>query len=106
GWALLARRDRRQPPIHDGGRQRQPPTRDGGRQRQPPTRDGGRQRLAVLLAAGFAGSVLVNASMQDWWGAEAFGQRRLLGLTPLFALGLGEVLAALSARGRALAAAG
>ena len=73
GWALLARRDRRE---------------------------------AVLLAAGFAGSVLVNASMQDWWGAEAFGQRRLLGLTPLFALGLGEVLAALSARGRALAAAG
>jgi hypothetical protein len=64
------------------------------------------RRLAVLLAAGFAGSVLVNASMQDWWGAEAFGQRRLLGLTPLFALGLGEVLAALSTRGRALAAAG
>jgi len=64
------------------------------------------RRLTVLIAAGFALSVLINASMQDWWGAEAFGQRRLLGLTPLFALGLGEVLAALSARGRALAAAG
>ena len=63
------------------------------------------RRLALLIAAGFAASVLVNASMQDWWGAEAFGQRRLLGLTPLFALGLGEVLAALSGRVRALAAA-
>jgi hypothetical protein len=36
----------------------------------------------------------VNASLQDWWSAEAFGQRRLLGLTPLFAIGLGEVLGA------------
>ena len=94
GWALLARRDRRQPPTHDGGRQR-----------QPPTHDGGRQGLAALFVAGFAASVLVNASLQDWWSAEAFGQRRLLGLTPLFALGLGEVLAVLSGRVRALAAA-
>jgi hypothetical protein len=62
-------------------------------------------RLAALLAAGFAASVLVNASLQDWWSAEAFGQRRLLGLTPLFAIGLGEVLGVLSARPRALAAA-
>jgi len=52
--------------------------------------------LAVLFALGFAASVLVNSSLQDWWSAEAFGQRRLLGLTPLFALGLGEVLAVLS----------
>lgn len=51
--------------------------------------------LAVLAFAGFLGAVLVNASMQDWWGAESFGQRRLLGLTPLFALGLGEALALL-----------
>ncbi|HLA79896.1 MAG TPA: hypothetical protein VJU18_20155 [Vicinamibacteria bacterium] len=49
--------------------------------------------LAALAIGGFALSVLVNASMQDWWGAEAFGQRRLLGLTPLFALGLGQALA-------------
>lgn len=54
--------------------------------------------LAALALAGFALSVLVNASMQDWWGAEAFGQRRLLGLTPLFALGLGQALAFLRAR--------
>lgn len=83
GWAFLARRDRRQPPTHGGGR----------------------QGLATLFVAGFAASVLVNASLQDWWSAEAFGQRRLLGLTPLFALGLGEVLAVLSVRVRVLAAA-
>ncbi len=50
-------------------------------------------RPAALVVLGFAASVLLNASMQDWWGAEAFGQRRLLGLTPLFGLGLGEALA-------------
>lgn len=61
-------------------------------------------RLASLVAAGFASAVLVNASIQDWWGSEAFGQRRLLGLTPLFALGLGEALAVLSAPWRRLAA--
>jgi hypothetical protein len=83
GWALLARRDQHQPPTHDGGR----------------------QRLAALFVAGFAASVFVNASLQDWWSAEAFGQRRLLGLTPLFAIGLGELLGVLSARPRALAAA-
>jgi hypothetical protein len=63
------------------------------------------RRMAALFAAGFAASVFVNASLQDWWSAEAFGQRRLLGLTPLFAIGLAEVLGVLSARPRALAAA-
>ncbi|HUG54197.1 MAG TPA: hypothetical protein VMR21_11365, partial [Vicinamibacteria bacterium] len=62
-------------------------------------------RVGLLVAAGFAASVLVNASMQDWWGSEAFGQRRLLGLTPLFALGLGEALGALGKPWRRLAAA-
>src|SRR6185503_20010803 len=62
--------------------------------------------LAVLFALGFAASVLVNSSLQDWWSAEAFGQRRLLGLTPLFALGLGEVLAVVSPGLRAVAAGG
>ena len=61
------------------------------------------RRLAALFVAGFAASVIVNASLQDWWSAEAFGQRRLLGLTPLFAIGLGEVLGVLSARPRFLA---
>jgi hypothetical protein len=62
--------------------------------------------LAVLTLAGFAASVLVNASLQDWWGAEAFGQRRLLGLTPLFALGLGEALSGIPGRLRAVTAVG
>ncbi len=65
-----------------------------------------RERLLALLAlAGFAGAVIVNGSLQDWWGSEAFGQRRLLGLTPLFALGLAEVLAALPRRSRPAAGA-
>src|SRR6185503_16903344 len=50
-------------------------------------------RLALYFILAFVLAVAVNASMRDWWGSEAFGQRRLLGLTPLFALGLGEVLA-------------
>jgi hypothetical protein len=50
-------------------------------------------RLAGYFVLAFALAVAVNAAMGDWWGSEAFGQRRLLGLTPLFALGLGEVLA-------------
>jgi hypothetical protein len=48
-------------------------------------------RLAALYVLGFAASVLVNGAMQDWWGSESFGQRRLLGLTPLFAWGLAEI---------------
>jgi hypothetical protein len=52
-------------------------------------------RLASLFILGFAASVLVNSAMQDWWGSEAFGQRRLLGLTALFAWGLAETAAAL-----------
>jgi hypothetical protein len=42
--------------------------------------------------------VLVNARIQDWWGSHAVGQRRLLCLTPLFAIGLGRALASLAAR--------
>ena len=59
-------------------------------------------RLAALFVLGFAASVLANAAMQDWWGSEAFGQRRMLGLTALFALGAGRDggRAAPSSRGR------
>lgn len=53
---------------------------------------------AALVATTFALAVFVNGAMQDWWGSESFGQRRLLGLTPLFALGLGETLALLRRR--------
>jgi hypothetical protein len=54
--------------------------------------------LALLCALGLALSVLVNSAMQDWWGSESFGQRRLLGVTPLFALGVAEALALLRRR--------
>jgi len=55
-------------------------------------------RLALFCLLGFALAVLVNARIQDWWGSHAFGQRRLLCLTPLFAIGLGRALASLAAR--------
>ncbi len=53
---------------------------------------------AALMATVFALAVMVNGAMQDWWGSESFGQRRMLGLTPLFALGLGEAIAFLRRR--------
>jgi hypothetical protein len=51
------------------------------------------RRLGALCLGGFALMVIVNGTLQDWWGSESFGQRRLLALTPLFALGLGQALA-------------
>lgn len=53
---------------------------------------------AALFATAFGLAVMVNGAMQDWWGSESFGQRRMLGLTPLFALGLGEAFAFLRRR--------
>jgi hypothetical protein len=44
------------------------------------------------MIAGFLLASLVNSSMLDWWGGEAFGQRRMLDLFPLFGLGLGAAL--------------
>jgi hypothetical protein len=56
------------------------------------------RRLAALLFLGFVLAVAVNSSMGDWWGSHGFGQRRFLGLTALFALGLAEVVQLLRAR--------
>jgi hypothetical protein len=53
---------------------------------------------AALFATAFGLAVWINGSMQDWWGSESFGQRRMLGLTPLFALGCAEALAFLRRR--------
>ncbi len=47
--------------------------------------------LGTLLAS-FLVQVWVNASVPDWWGGHAFGQRRLLGSLPLFVLGLAVLL--------------
>jgi hypothetical protein len=55
-------------------------------------------RLAALFGLGFTLAVLVNSAMQDWWGSESFGQRRMLGVTPLFAFGLAEALGFLRRR--------
>jgi hypothetical protein len=49
-------------------------------------------RLGVLFMLGFGLCVFVNSLLADWWGSHAFGQRRLLVLTALFALGLAEAL--------------
>jgi hypothetical protein len=49
-------------------------------------------RVAALALACVAASAVVNGAMQDWWGSDSFGQRRLLGLLPVFALGLAHAL--------------
>lgn len=56
--------------------------------------------LGLLLLLGCCGAILINSVFEDWWGSQSFGQRRLLSLTPIFALGLGESLTFL--RGRPL----
>ncbi len=53
----------------------------------------GQRRVGALSMLTFLAAVAVNSSMADWWGSDSFGQRRMLSLTPLFALGLGETLA-------------
>lgn len=54
--------------------------------------------LAVLCFVGLGLSAFANGLLIDWWGSDAFGQRRLLCLLPLFGLGLGEALDALRRR--------
>jgi hypothetical protein len=62
-------------------------------------------RLATLFLLAFALAVAVNGAMQDWWGSDSFGQRRLLGLTPLFAFGLAEAFLFIERRPLVLAGA-
>ncbi len=54
--------------------------------------------IALSAALAFAASVLINSSTGDWWASESFGQRRLVGFVPLFALGLGASVEALVRR--------
>jgi hypothetical protein len=51
------------------------------------------RRMAALFTAALVLAILVNSSTTDWWGSDAFGQRRMLSFTPLFGLGLGAALA-------------
>jgi hypothetical protein len=55
-------------------------------------------KLALYVWLAFAAAVIVNSSTGDWWSSESFGQRRMLGMIPLFALGLGETLVFLKRR--------
>ena len=50
-------------------------------------------QFGALLLLGFALTLTLTSATVDWWAADSFGQRRMLGLTPFFALGLGEALA-------------
>ena len=44
--------------------------------------------------------VYVNGAVTDWWGNDAFGQRRFAGLYPAFAWGLSAALASVPSRRR------
>jgi hypothetical protein len=51
-----------------------------------------RRELAAVALASLALLVLANCVAKDWWGGAAFGMRRLVSGTPLFALGLAAFL--------------
>lgn len=55
----------------------------------------------ILLLLGF--QMYLNASMNDWWGAAAFGARRFANCFPLFAIGIAALIHALHARSSRLA---
>jgi len=46
--------------------------------------------LGLYCLLGLVCSAGVNSLMSDWWGGDAFGQRRLVSLSPFFALGLAQ----------------
>ena len=43
-------------------------------------------------------TIYINASVIDWWAGEAFGARRFISMTPLFALGLTALISGLDWR--------
>jgi hypothetical protein len=55
-----------------------------------------------LLGAGviviFILETYLNSIVQDWWGGEAFGARRFIGLMPFFSLGLAALIDAVRTR--------
>ena len=61
--------------------------------------------VAVGLALAFAAQVLVVGSYATWWGGASFGARRFLNCTPLFALGLAALFAAVPRERQRLASA-
>ena len=59
-----------------------------------------RQLVPALLLFGFVAQVWINGAIESWHMAGAFGARRFLSSTFVFAWGLAYVLAPLTARGR------
>ena len=54
--------------------------------------------VPVALLVALAGQVWINGSVESWTQAGAFGSRRFVGATPLFAWGLATLVAAALAR--------
>jgi hypothetical protein len=48
------------------------------------------RNLSLFCLLGLVCSAGVNSLMSDWWGGDAFGQRRLVSLTPFFAVGVAQ----------------
>jgi hypothetical protein len=57
-----------------------------------------RRDLPVLLALGLLLQVWINGAVESWTQAGAFGSRRFVSSTPIFAWGLAGLLAAVPAR--------
>jgi hypothetical protein len=74
---------------------RQPPTPQAPDVKQPPTPQARDVRwIAQLALVMFAFQIYVSGSVESWTVAGAFGQRRFVADTPLFALGLAAVMLA------------
>jgi hypothetical protein len=54
----------------------------------------GRDAVALALAAALGLQVWINGAVESWTQAGAFGSRRFVGATPLFAWGLAALIAA------------
>ena len=52
-----------------------------------------RDRLAIAMLPVFLLQLYLNASIMDWWGGEAFGARRFIGLFPVFVYGFAWLVA-------------
>ena len=74
----------------------------GGTLRSPQTPQ---RQTVVLLALALLLQVWINGAVESWTQAGAFGSRRFVSSTPVFAWGLAALLAAVPARRERLAAA-
>ncbi len=50
------------------------------------------QLLGILFFVIILIQVYINGALPDWWGAQAFGQRRLINTTPILILGVAALL--------------